>query len=306
MKRLAVLLAATCSIFFALAQGSSKSAVDKAAIEQYLRHLFAVPAEVSLTIQDPVPSQALPGFQELRAIASSGQANQEILFYVAPDGKHIVQGTVYDLTKSPFESDLSKIKTDLQPSFGTPGAPVVIVIYSDFECSYCKQEAQTIRKEVPAAFADEVRIYFKDFPLEAIHPWAKEAAIAGRCVFRQKPAAFWNFHDWAFEHQADINKENLKEKVSDWAKSAGLEPVQFNSCLETKATAAEVERSMAEGRALGINSTPTIFVNGRRLVGQAPWPQLRQIIQHEVAYAKSHGGGETCCEVKLPLPGAKQ
>ena len=62
-------------------------------------------------------------------------------------------------------------------------------------------------------FPTQVRVYFKDFPLEPIHPWAKPAAIAGRCVFRQKPAAFWDFHDWIFEHQGEITVENLKDKV---------------------------------------------------------------------------------------------
>ena len=158
-----------------------------------------------------------------------------------------------------------------------------------------------IIKDLPETFPSEVRVYFKDFPLEAIHPWAKNAAIAGRCVFRQKPAAFWTFHDWIFEHQNEISQENLKDKVSDWSKSTGLEPIQLGACMDDKAVAAEVEKSVLEGRALGINSTPTLFVNGRRLVGQAPWPQLKQVIQHEIEYAKTHGSGEKCCEVKLPF-----
>lgn len=306
MHRLALLLAACFVVGPVFAQtppgAKPKSALDKAVIEDYIRHLFVWGPQITVKVADPKPFADLPGFQEIRILASAGQASQEVVFYASPDGKRIIQGTVYDVSKSPFEGDLNKIKTDLQPSFGAAGAPVVVVMYSDFQCSYCREEALTIRKEIPAAFPKDVRVYFKDFPLEAIHPWAKPAAIAGRCIFRQKPAAFWDYHDWIFDKQGEITPENLKEKVMEFAKTKALEPIQLNSCIDTKATLAEVDRSGLEGRALGINSTPTMYVNGRKLVGQAPWAQLKQVIEHEIEYAKTHGGGEKCCEVKLPSP----
>jgi protein-disulfide isomerase len=306
MHRLSLLLAAclvVCSAFGQTNSGTKgPTAIDKKVVEDYIRHLFVWGPQITVNVADPKPSTDLPGFQEMKILATAGQASQEVTFFVTPDGKRIVQGTVYDLTKSPFENDLSKIKTDLQPSFGTAGAPVVIVMYSDFQCSFCREEAKAIRKEIPESFAKDVRVYFKDYPLESIHPWAKTAAIAGRCIFRQKPAAFWDYHDWIFDKQSDITPENLKDKVLEFAKTKALEPVQLNACIDSKSTLGEIDRSVLEGRALGINSTPTLFVNGRKLVGQAPWPQLKQIIEHEIEYAKSHGGGEKCCEVKLPSP----
>ncbi|MDZ4796683.1 MAG: thioredoxin domain-containing protein [Bryobacteraceae bacterium] len=305
MHRLALLLAACLVVGPAFAQTASgtkpKSALDKAVVEDYIRHLFVWGPQISVKVADPKPSE-LPGFQEIRILATAGQASQELVFYASADGKRMIQGTIYDVSKSPFEADLNKIKTDLQPSFGEAGAPVVIVMYSDFQCSYCREEGRLIRKEIPAAFPKDVRVYFKDFPLDAIHPWAKTAAIAGRCVFRQKPAAFWDFHDWIFEKQGEVTPENLKEKVMEFGKTKSLEPVQLNACIDNKATLAEVDRSGLEGRALGINSTPTMYVNGRKLVGQAPWPQLKAVIEHEIEYAKTHGGGEKCCEIKLPSP----
>ncbi|HYO80709.1 MAG TPA: thioredoxin domain-containing protein, partial [Bryobacteraceae bacterium] len=222
-------------------------------------------------------------------------------FSVSSDGRRIIQGQVFDVQQHPYAADRDRIVTDLQPSFGQPGAPVVIVVYSDFQCSFCKEEARVLREDVAKAYPEQVRVYFKDFPLEQIHPWAKPAAIAGRCVFRQKPAAFWDYHDWMFANQAQFNPENLKTKVEEFAKTKGLEPVQLASCIDTKATEAEVNRAMTEARTLGVNSTPTMFVNGRRVVGQVPWNQLKSIIDHEVAYAKTHGGGEKCCELKVPV-----
>jgi protein-disulfide isomerase len=286
-------------------KAAEPSALTKATMEQYVRHLFVWGPQIQVNVADPKASTELPGFKEVVVTASAGQASQQETFLVSNDGKRIIRGSVYDVAKNPFEADKNKISTENQPSFGAPDAPVSVVIYSDFQCSFCKEEANVIRKNLPAAFPTQARVYFKDFPLEPIHPWAKPAAVAGRCVFRQKPAAFWDFHDWIFEHQGEITVENLKDKVAEFGKTKSLEPIQLAACMETKATEAEVNKSQAEGRALGVNSTPTLFVNGRRLVGNMPWPQLKQIIEHEVDYQKTHGGSEKCCEVTLPSPLSK-
>ena len=281
------------------------SALDKATMEQYVRHLFVWGPQINVSVADPKAASDLPGFKEVVVTASAGQASQQEIFFVSNDGRRIIRGSVYDVSKNPFDSDKAKITTDLQPSFGTPGAPVVVVMYSDFQCSFCKDEAKVIRQNVASTYPTQVRVYFKDYPLEPIHPWAKPAAIAGRCVFRQKPAAFWDYHDWIFEHQSEITVENLKDKTSEFAKTKSLEPIQLAACIDNKSTEAEVAKSQAEGRLLGVNSTPTMFVNGRRLVGQVQWPQLKQIIDHEIEYQKTHGGGEKCCELTLPSPLSK-
>jgi protein-disulfide isomerase len=276
------------------------SALDKPTLEQYVRHMFAWGPQIQLKIGDPEPSASLPGFREVTVTATAGQASQAMTFYVTADGRRFIQGSVYDITVSPFQADLAKIRTDLEPSFGAPGAPVVIVVFSDFQCGFCKEEGKLLRDNVAKQYPDQVRVYFKDYPLEAIHPWAKPAAIAGRCIFRQKPAAFWDYHDWIFGAQNEVTPENLRTKVEEFAKSKSLEPVQLGACIDNKTTVAEVDRSIAEGKALAVNSTPTMFINGRRVVGQVPWPQLKQVIDHELEYAKTHGGGEKCCEVKVP------
>src|SRR6202011_6158496 len=152
------------------------------------------------------------------------------------------RGEVFNLRQNPFQPELDKRKTDLSPSFGRPGAPVVIVVYSDFQCPNCREEAKTLRdnlKSGPAA--EKVRLFFKDFPMVTIHPWAKTAAIAGRCVFRQSPTAFWQYHDWMYEHQGEITAENLKLKVEEFAKPASdLDTLQFGRCVDARATEAEV------------------------------------------------------------------
>ena len=132
------------------------------------------------------------------------------------------------------------------------------------------------------------------------------ASLAGRCIFRQNPSAFWEYHDWIYEHQGEINADNLKSKIFEFGKSVkDVDTVQLERCMDSKATAAEIEKSMAEAKALGVSATPTLFVNGRQLVGQqATWANLRPVIDYEIEYQKTaKNAGEDCgCEVKLPSP----
>ncbi|MEJ7607587.1 MAG: DsbA family protein [Bryobacteraceae bacterium] len=216
--------------------------------------------------------------------ASAGQASQEEI--LSPTMGKRWCGTVHDVTIDPFAADRAKIRTELAPSFGPVEAPVSITIYSDFQCSYCKEEATVIRQNMGASFAKQVRVYFKDFPLDAIHPWARTAAIAGRCIFRQKPDTFWDYHDWIFEKQGEVTLENVKAKVLEFAKGKPIETIQLSACIDGKSTESEVEKSMIEARTLGVNSTPTLFINGRRLVGNISWQQMKAIIEHEIEYQK--------------------
>jgi protein-disulfide isomerase len=190
---------------------------------------------------------------------------------------------------------------------GTPGATVVLVEFSDFECPFCKDEAKMLRDNLLAAYPKQVRLYYKEFPLVSIHPWAKPAAIAGRCVFQQAADTFWDYHDWVYAHQSEITAENLKGKAMDWAKTAkGIDTSQLNACIDSKATEAAIDKNMAEGQALEITGTPTLFVNGRRIPNAVDWPSLRNIIDYEIEYQKTaRNAGEDCgCETTLPLPGA--
>jgi protein-disulfide isomerase len=279
------------------------SALDKTTLEAYVRHLFLWGPEVKVVIGEPKPS-TVPGLSEVTVQASAGAASANQVFYVSRDGKKIMQGTVYDIADNPFRAELSKLNTASSPSLGTPGAPVVLVLFTDYQCPYCREEANTLRKNLLSTFPKEVRLYLKEFPLEQIHPWAKPAAIAGRCVFQQNPAAFWLYHDWVFEQQPQITQENLRAKVMTFAQGKEIDMLQLGRCMDTTATGAEVDSSIAEARALQINGTPTLFVNGRRLASQVPWPQLETIIRSEIEYQKTakNAGDQACCEVTLSSP----
>lgn len=283
---------------------AKKSAFDKATLEAYVRHLNVWGPSIKVEVADPKPAP-VAGFEQVEVHASAGQASADETLYVSKDGQKIFRGNIFDVNQNPFKPQLERLHTDLQPSFGTPGAPVVIVLFSDFECPYCKEEAKSLRTNLLSTYPTQVRLYFKDMPLSQIHPWALPAAIAGRCIFKQSPTAFWEYHDWIYEHQSDINADNLKSKILEFAKGKEIDSLQLERCMDTKATEPEVDKSIAEGKLLGVSGTPTLFVNGRLLMGQAAtWNNLRQVIDYEIEYQKTaKNAGEDCgCEVKLPSP----
>jgi protein-disulfide isomerase len=304
-----VVFASLCLSLVAVlpAQEKSKPPLDKARMEAYVRHLLAVIPEVQVKIDDPKPAGA-PDLQEVDVHFLYQGRSQDETFYLSKDGQHLVRGVIYNLTQNPFQEDLNKLKTSGAPAFGPAAAPVTVVEFGDFECPNCKEEAKTLRDNVPSQFPTQVRVVFKDFPLEQIHPWAKAASIAGRCLYRQSPTAFWKYHDWIYEHQTDITPDNLKTQVSDFAKTVPeVDALQFGQCIDTKATEAEVEASIAEGRSLHVDATPTLFLNGRRLIGNYPWQNIDQIINGEMNYQKTAqnnppAADEKCCEVKIPSP----
>ncbi len=306
------LLACLAALLFAAAGPAQsppkKSALDKAVLEAYVRHLYVMDSRIAVQISDPKPSDA-PGFVEETVHASIGPQSQDMKFLISKDGTKILQATVFDVNSNPFQLELGKIKTQGAPAMGTPGAPVVLVEFSDFECPYCKAEAQELRKNLLTAYPTQVRLYFKTYPLESLHPWAKAGAIGSKCVAKQVPDDFWTYHDWIFEHQADITAENLKEKVLAWAKDVkGLDSIQLGQCMDTSATKAEVDKDQAEGQALEINGTPTLFVNGRRIGQSIEWSNLKSIIDYEIEYQKTaHNAGDDCgCDLQLKLPVMQQ
>lgn len=315
MKIAATLLLAS---FALLAQNKTpaKSALDKAALETYLRYAELWIPQVTVKIDDPKPS-ALEGFYDISVHLTFNGSTKDEFYYVSKDGKNIVKGQTYDINRSPFQNNLDLLKTDQQPSYGAGSdAAVNLVVFSDFQCPYCQKEEQELRKNIPAAFGDKVRVTFVDFPLTQIHPWAMKGSIAGRCTYRTSPPAFWEYHDWVYANQKDITLENFDAKFQEYARGKGLDTLLLGRCMDDKTSAAEVEKAMELGHQLAVSATPTIFINGRKLDGGVDWNVLQQLLQieidHKTAEAKTMAVAapkkedESCCTVEIPKVGAKK
>jgi protein-disulfide isomerase len=273
MKFLALIFTC-CALAFA-----QKSALDKSTLEAYLRHVDLYRGAVQFKIDDPKPSKYLHGFSEVMVHLTFESGSKDDLYYISDDGQTIVRGDVFNVNQSPFQANVDRLTTKDAPSFGPANAPVTIVEFGDLQCPDCRMEAPVLRQNVRQTYPDKVRVFFKDFPLESIHPWARAAAIAGRCVYRQDHEKFWNFYDWIYDNQDQINPDNLNSKVIAWAGENGVDATQLGRCIDTKATEPEVNQSIAEARALGARGTPTLFINGRR-IGGLQWPDLQLVINN--------------------------
>src|SRR5690606_5029939 len=135
VTRFLFLFFSALAVFAQAPPPAAKSALDKKTLETYLRHLLLYPPHVNLAVADPKPGE-VPGFFEVAVRASAGNASEERIFYVSKDGSKILEAKVYDVSKNPFYREIEKLNTAGAPALGTPGAPVVIVIFSDFECGY--------------------------------------------------------------------------------------------------------------------------------------------------------------------------
>jgi protein-disulfide isomerase len=140
----------------------------------------------------------------------------------------------------------------------------------------------------------------KNFPIAAIHPWARAAAEAGACMADAGTGAFWAYHDWVFEHQNEVNAQFQKDKdkflaylrdmAAGLAETQKVDVAKVKSCIDTHASAEEVNKDIAEGDSLKVASTPTLFINGRPIPGAIAWNQLDMLIQLELNRPKDIAG----------------
>jgi len=252
-------------------------------VEGYLRHLYALGPNVQLTVSAPKDSE-VPGLLETTVDLKDGENSQSAKFYLSKDGKYLVRGEVSDLSKDPLAETRARIQLKDAPALGDPKAQVTLVEFSDFQCPVCRSLHDVLRGMLPKY--PQVRVVFKDFPIESLHPWARTAALAGRCAYQQDPKAFWKVYDAIYDQHEVISASNAWSKMADFAGESGLNPDTFRACMASPEAAAAVDASRANGQQLDINSTPTVFVNGRRLVGADPHA-LEQYIQYELAQPKA-------------------
>jgi protein-disulfide isomerase len=252
-------------------------------VEAYLRNLYAFGADTVVKIGAP-KDVGIEGLLEVDVAVKIGQNEQTGKVYVTKDGKYLVRGEVSDLSKDPMVETRAQLDTKDSPSLGPANAAVTVVEFSDFECPVCRALHDALRGMLPNY--PQLRVVFKDFPLEQIHPWARTAALAGRCAYQQNPAAFWKMYDFIYDGQDLISAENAWGKMTDFAGQSGLNADGFKACMASPQAGAAVDASRANGIQLEVNSTPTMFVNGRRIVGADPHT-LEQYIKYELDQHKT-------------------
>ena len=280
LRAMAVLM--TAGMLFGVgiqAQNPSPEELKKK-LDMYLRYIFAFGPEVKLSLGD-FKESGVPGLLEASVTVTIGENKEDATMWVSKDGKFLLRGEMVDMNKDGFAENRGKLNLKDAPSTGNPAATVTIVEFADFECPVCKQLHDGIKVLLPNY--PQARLVFKDFPLEQIHPWARTGALAGRCAYQQDPKAFWTMYDKLYDSQDLITASNAWDKMVDYAGQAGLKTDAFKACMTSPEAAAAVDTNIANGKLLEVGSTPTLFINGRRLVGADPH-QLEALIQYELQH----------------------
>lgn len=270
MRRLSLLLVClvACLSIPLPMWAQTSSAPDQAQIirssETFIRNLFTWGPEYKIKLGPLGPSPS-PDFYQLPIEVTIKDQTDKGTFFVSKDGKTLIRGEMLDMASDPFAANRAKLHIDGNPSKGPTDARVTVVEFSDFECPHCR-EVHKILESVEEHYP-QVKFVYKDFPLSQLHPWAETAAIGARCAFKQSPPAFWKMHDRIFDNQDVISTANVWDQLVSFAGQAGLDTDAFKACLSSPEAKQAVEANHADGVALNVNSTPTLFINGRTLVG---------------------------------------
>jgi protein-disulfide isomerase len=160
----------------------------------------------------------------------------------------------------------------------------MVVEFSDLQCPHCK-DAQPALDRL-AAEDKNARVVFQNYPL-AMHDWAFKAASYADCVGRSSPEGFWKFVQSVYGSQSDITAANVDEKLTAFADAAGVKGSETAACAARPETATRVQHSLELGQALDVNSTPTIFINGRKLsAGGLPYDVLQKLVDFAASNVK--------------------
>lgn len=267
----------------AAAPAAASPSQTQKSIETFLRNYYALGPDIKVTVGAPTEFQH-SGILESSIEVKTPENTEKVKMYITKDGRYLIRGEINDLSVDPLADTLKKIDIAGAPVLGNPSAPITLVEYSDFECPVCRNLHDALRGLLPNY--PQVKVVFKDYPIEAIHPWARTAALAGRCAYQQDPKAFWKMYDSIYDGQDLISASNVYQKVTDFAGQAGLNQEVFKSCMSSSQAAQAVDASIANGILLEVHSTPTLFVNGRRIVGADP-RAVQQYIDYEIAQLKS-------------------
>ncbi len=275
-----ILLAAFAALPCRLEAQTPTPAELKQKVEAYLRNMFAFGPDVKLVVGD-FKETGIPGLLESNIALTVGENKEDAKMWVSKDGKFLLRGELNDMSKDLLAENRSKLDLKSAPATGAATPQITVVEFADFECPVCRQLHEGLRGILPKY--PQVRFVFKDYPLETIHPWARTGALAGRCAYQQDPKAFWTMYDKLYDEQDLISAANAWNKVTDFAGQIGLQPDNFKACMTSPEAAAAVDASIANAKLLEVTSTPTLFVNGRRIVGADP-QQLEQYLKYELQH----------------------
>ena len=211
-----------------------------------------------------VPERDAAGLKALAVAIETGYGAVRIPGYITPDGKTYLQGTLWDFQKDPRAERRARIDLSANRASGPADARVNIVEYADMECGYCKFRGLQMDRLLEANQGVVIaRRHYKFFPLFMGHVWATKAASAGDCISRlASPAALFRFKELAYSQQESMTVSGIDELAVTTAEASGIRAPDFLACYLQPDSFEHVRHDIEEGYRLGVNSTPTYFIDG--------------------------------------------
>ena len=167
-----------------------------------------------------------------------------------------------------------EVSVDDDPSLGPADAAITIVEFSDFNCPYCEKWHTETFQPLMAAYGDQIRFVYRDFPITSQESMA--AAQVANCAGEQE--AYWQFHDSLLSGGLDLGRD----AYTQYATRLGLDVEALLACLDSGKYQDEVEADARYAAGLGVSGTPTFFINGLPLVGAQPLSEFQTVIESEL------------------------
>ncbi len=266
------------------------TAPSKADVESFLKASWGYDDNRKWEIYS-IQKTAAPGLSKVTILVAEKQSAQQIatlVFFVTPDGKHLIaQDAVLDFGARPFENNYRILQQRANgPSRGAPGKQFELVEFADFQCPHCK-DAQPIAERLLQDFP-QAHFVFENFPLVNVHPEAFKAAAWGVCVGQEgNSGAFFRYAESVFAAQNDLAGQGAEQALRNAATAAGADPDKTATCADAPATKEMVDASMRLGQELNVDQTPMLFIDGRMVPMMAvSYDQLKTIVAYQFGLDK--------------------
>ena len=262
-------------------------------IEQQVRSTLQVPPYVKIAVGQRSPSE-FTGYDNLKVTLSLGQKTKDLDFLISKDNKTLMSVSKIDLTKDPYADIMNKIDIKGRPYRGNKDAKVLVVVYADYQCPFCRRHAQQVLPELLKNYVDTGKLKFvmKEFPIPNLHPQAEGASQAALCA--QDQGKYWEMHDRLFGNQQALDEKGLEAS----AQALGLDTKLFQQCLDTGKYKAEITDEIKVGTSLGVTGTPTFFLGPsgtdpnnfratKKIGGAFPYTAFKQAIDEIISPPKA-------------------
>jgi protein-disulfide isomerase len=253
-------------------------------VNSFLFQMFGYDPTITWKVNEIHPSE-VPGLAEVLVVITNSQGSNPNRLLVTADGKHAVTGDILPFGAKPFDDARAKLEKGVNgPAKGPAKAAVTIVEFSDMQCPHCQKVAPVIEQLL--AQEPGAHFVFQNFPRPS-HNGAEKAAGYIDCVGRASAVgsndAVWKFIQKTFDEQANITEANTDEKLKAIATASGANGDEIAACAVKPDTKARIEASLALGKSVGVNGTPTLFINGRNVPGGAPVELMKKIVDFQAS-----------------------